>query len=270
MKPSSPFFIRQLALYAAATLALVAPLSARVGETITQIETRLLADGSAVRVQPGDLASLTPARMGGRGRYFGGGGSGAPRQNPESDGFDITTIDRVLWQAIGQTLPDPDANGVRKRPPDFPETLYFKTDDGSSAALRLKNGDLGTGWEMRVYLYKGVSSLEVYHRIGANLTDAEINALLNSNKGNVAWTQNSGQANSGTGQDASDSFLGYDYERADGALRALHLGNDLVIFSAEMDRTLIKIRDAASKAAVSPAGKNTDAAALTSTSVRGF
>ncbi len=251
---------------------LAVPLAARIGERQGQIEDRLLADGTAQRLQPSEAQDLEAAirlppanstttstttpggRRGGRGgRGFGGGGFGPGGQGDNGGGggsFDVAVIDKVLWEAIGQSMPDPDSRGVRKRPPDFPEYIYFKTDDGSKAAPKIQNPAGITGWELKVYLYKQYSGLEVYHRLGTDLTDAEVAAILNANRGDTNWNRGSGTTSA---DDSNASFIGFQYERADGQVRATRVGNDLVLFSTDLDRSLVKVREAVAKAALDAA-----------------
>jgi hypothetical protein len=277
-KPLSLFLLSALA-WAGVTV----PLQGRIGERQGQIEDRLLADDSAQRMRNADLVALNEALRatsepaagsgsGRRGRGFGGGG---PRfgggGGGNGGGFDVTIIDTLLWQSLGQTLPEADENGVRKRPPEFPEYIYFKTDDGTSAAKKLQSTGAITGWELRVYLYKQLSGLEIYHRVGATLSDAEVAAILNANRGNTTWNRGSTQASTVSlsgDSSGSTSFIGYEYERADGQVRAHRVGNDLVLFSTELDKNLIKVRDAVAQAIVDP--KSAAGGGSLANSTRGF
>lgn len=258
-----------------------APLSARIGERQGQVEDRMLADGTAQRMQPQDLVALNESLRasanaangsGGTGRRGGRGGNPAgPRNGGSGGGFDITSIDAMLWQSLGQTLPEPDSNGQRKRPPEFPEYVYFKTDDGTNAGKKLQADNI-TGWELRIYLYKQLSGLEVYHRIGAQLSDPEVTAILSANRGNTSWLRSGAQASAVAlpGDDTGGaSYIGFEYERADGQVRALRVGNDLVIFSTELDKNLIKVRDAVNKAAADAKSTSATGPSLAN-STRGF
>jgi len=243
-------------LSVAAWVALAPCLDARIGERQGQIEDRLLADGTAQRLQASDALTLEAGANGagrgaGRGRGAGYGRGLAPDAgSPRVSGFDISTIDNLLWRAIGQNPPAPDSNGVKKRPPDFPEYIYFKTDDGTPAAKKLQSTDTITGWEMRVYLYKQLSVLEIYRRIGAPLQDSDIASLLSANRGDTAWSHSGTSASGAAPTDNTDSasFIGYEYQRNDGLVRAHQVGNDLVIFSTEFDRKLLEVSAAVSKA----------------------
>lgn len=279
----SPPAVRVYFLSVLAWAVVTLPLAGRVGERQAQIEDRMLADGTAVRMQNSDVAAVAAALRaasagtagtGGTGRRGGRGGGGPQRGGADySGGFDIANIDTLLWQSIGQNLPEPDSNGVRRRPPEFPEYIYFKTDDGSDAAKKIKNPpDNLSGWELHVYLYKQLSGLEVYHRVGAPLTDAEISAILSANRANASWTRN-GQNTTVElpGDDTGGaSFIGFEFERTDGLVRAAKVGNDLIIFSTELDKALMKVRDALSRAAAEGKGPTSGGSSSVGNSTRGF
>jgi len=132
---------------------------ARIGETQPQIEKRLLADNTAIRIMS-PVSALSQVDLRRRSMRAGSGGAGAKN----SDGFDITPINALFWFAAGQPVPLPNAAGVIPNPPDFSEYIYFKTDDGSSAKDKLQDPTKATGWELHVFLYKQVSVLEIYRR----------------------------------------------------------------------------------------------------------
>jgi len=254
---------RIICLGALAWAAMSVPLIGRVGESQQQLEGHLLADGSAQRLSPTDLAALN----GGGSRHSSSHGSTASLRIG-GGGLDIIYgIDDLFWQSAGQSAPAPDSSGVPKRPPDFPEYDYFKTDDGSPAVKKMGNPASATGWELYVYDYKQVSVLEIYHRLGASLEDAEVEALLNVNHGSSTWTRNHVDSSRTAllDSDSTDaSFIGYDYERVDGLLRAKRVGNDLVFFSVEFDKKLIEMKKSLSKTAT---GKIPNSAIV---STRGF
>jgi len=266
-----------------ALLNLAAPsLSARIGESQPQIEERLFADGTAQRLQPADVAALTASLRNEAISAAASGSAGTGRRgfgrNPgltrsfypgarlENQGFDISIVDKLLWQAIGQTQPAPDSNGSIKRPPDFPEYIYFKTDDGTPAAKKLALTSNLTGWELRVYMYKQYSGLEIYHRVGVPLSNAQVEAILSVNQGTSYWTRSTGQADAVVleGDMGNASFLGYDFQRADGQVRAKRVDNDLVLFGTVLDDKLLEIKAALAKAGD---GKDSNASAA---SVHGF
>ncbi len=234
-------------------------LTGRVGETQQQLEGHLLADGAAQRMSPADAAALHGAGRRGFGRGF------PPATHTSGGGFDIvSSIDSLLWQAIGQSPPAPDSNGVQRQPPDFNEYIYFKTDDGSPVGKKLDDPSSITGWELRVYHYKQLSALEIYHRHGAGLLDPEIEALLGANRGNSSWARKHGDSSRTLllSDDSGDaSFIGYDYERGDGQARALRVDNDLVIFSTDFDKKLLEVKKGLAK---TPDGRIPNSA-LTST-----
>jgi hypothetical protein len=239
----------------------------RIGETQPEIEDHLTEPTAEQLHQV--LTVLQKYVDAGAGQNGSGGGrrGGGGRQAPSDiivvpDGFDFKIVDDLIRAATGQPPAAPAQYGVVSSA-EFSMHNYFKTDDGSPAEGML-NGDLSqaTGWEFQTYLYKGVSELEVYRRIGPDLTDPEINLLLALNQGQSNWQHASAQAS--TWEQKTDSFLGYDYVRADGKLRALKKANDLVIFSAALDQRLLDLMEKARQV------QNTNGKSTAPSSVKGF
>jgi hypothetical protein len=241
-----------------AWLLLAAPTQARLDDTQEMLEARLLSDRTAKRIQLNDVETLAAL-----------GDSQIPlsllpghdlireaMQKGQTESFSTDSIDQLLWDASGEAMPAPTPTVPIPRPPDFPEYIYFKTDDGTPAEPKLKsiagnNGQRGyapppaiTGWELRVYVYKNVSVMEIYHRVGASLTDDEIAQVLAANQGTATWNH-SGMAPSADFSNITSppsTFIGYEYERSDGQLRATHKGSDLAIFNAGLDRRLVQLK----------------------------
>jgi len=250
--PSFPYkFCRNLlavGLLGGTWLSLGSVSFGRIGETQPQIEKRLLADNTAIRIMtPVNMLSQVDLRR--RSIRASTGGAGARN----ADGFDITPINELFWFAAGQPVALPNAAGVTPSPPDFFEYIYFKTDDGTAAKDKLQDPTKAVGWELHVYLYKQVSVLEVYRRIGSKIQDAEVNALLEANRGTSSWTHDSqNPAGDDTSVDLDDpavSYIGYSARRADKEVCNAQFGNDVVFFSSSLDKRLFELRRQQLKAA---------------------
>ena len=256
-------------LVMAAWLELAGWAAGRVGETQPQLEAHLTPP-TANGLHGTPLTVLEKYAGGGANADGSGGGrrGGSGYEPPPKhiiivpDGFDFKVVDDLIRQATGQTAATPARYGVITSG-EFPMHNYFKTDDGSAAEGKL-NGDLtqATGWELQVYMYKGVAELEIYRRIGPDLTETEINLLLALNQGPSSWQRTSVKPS--TWGEKTDSFLGYDYLRADGKLRALKKANDLVIFSAGLDQRLLDLVDKARQV------QNASVKGTAPSSVKGF
>lgn len=217
----------------------------RVGETQPQIEDRLLANPSAMKLGEAwtILDKYLPEDENGGGQRNGARG----RTGSETglivirDGFDFQVVDDLVREAAGLDPATPNSEGIFHSD-EFPMHNYLKTDDGTPAQRAYQNKGEMTGWELQVYMYKGVSVLEVYRRIHKPLADTEISLILEANRGPSKWKEeNAEPSTSGQG----GSFLGYDYVREDGMERALKVGSDLVIFSAGLDKRLVDLVDKA-------------------------
>ena len=110
-------------------------------------------------------------------------------------------------------------------PAETRESTYWK----SAVARQLSNDN---GWKIHVHYAGGHSALEAYQRVGEELSEFEVRALLNANRGNSAWNKNSSKGGDANG-------IGYDYETEDGSLRAKQKGNWLMIFTARLDDYVI-------------------------------
>jgi len=250
-----------------AWLGLGASAWARIGETQPELEARVLQSGrTAVALDSGsplvypngDNSSNNQENGGGRGPGRNGGGSGAtPIQ-----GFDFAIIDDLELTAAGFPIPVPPAlPAVGSK---FDGYFYFKTDDGTPAQSRLnQGGNRPRGWVLTAYFYEGVSVLEIYRRIGPPLQDSEINQLLELNHGTSTWKH--ADIKPATETEDTGSFLGYQYQRADDQIRGLKVNNDLVLFSAGLDKQMLDLMKKSEK--MQATGKAAEAA---SSSVKGF
>ena len=118
-------------------------------------------------------------------------------------------------------------NDARKFfPPDTGEGVYWK----SALAGQLSNDN---GWKVHVFYMGGRSALEAYHRVGENLNEFEVRALLAANRGSSSWKKISSE---GGGTDG----IGYDYELEDGSMRAKQKGDWLMIYSTRLDNYIIE------------------------------
>ena len=110
-------------------------------------------------------------------------------------------------------------------PVDSKAAIYWK----SAIAKQLSNEN---GWKVFVFYTAGRSVFEGYNRVGDELSEFEVRAILAANQGGSSWRKNSGAGGGVNG-------IGYDFELEDGSLRAKQKGTWLVIFSARLDEYVI-------------------------------
>ncbi len=110
-------------------------------------------------------------------------------------------------------------------PAETKASVYWK----SAIAKQLSNDN---GWKVFVFYTAGRSVLEGYNRVGEDLSEFEVRAILAANQGGSSWRKTSV-----VGGDVSG--IGYDFELEDGSLRAKQKGNWLMIFSAKLDEYVI-------------------------------
>gem|GEM_PF-3345383 len=244
------------AAVAGLVLACLSPaLYARVGEPQQALESRLLSSSSAARIPDQDLAPKS--------------GRTTPLENEFTE--EIGSVQRpdggsvVSPIKIAELMPP----GVSA---DF--AFYLKTDTGRPTGINVtslrnwvpntrravvtnkdradqKDADKNkgkpnvttddavddlrmrfTGWELMVLYANKVSALEVYRRINSYITPAELEGILALNGGAGAWKKT-------PKENRVDSLLPYDYETADGKLRARAVLNgtnltSVVVFNAQM------------------------------------
>lgn len=117
-------------------------------------------------------------------------------------------------------------NDAKKFFPDTREGIYWK----SALAGQMSNDN---GWKVHVFYMGGRSALEAYHRVGENLNEFEVRALLTANRGTSSWRK---AAQEGGGTDG----IGYDYELEDGSMRAKQKGDWFMIFSTRLDNYIVE------------------------------
>ena len=110
-------------------------------------------------------------------------------------------------------------------PADSRGATYWK----SAVARQLSNDN---GWKVFVFYAGGRSMLEAYNRVGEELSEFEVRALLAANQGASSWRKT-------TSEGGGINGIGYDYELEDGSLRAKQKGNWLMIFAARLDDYVI-------------------------------
>jgi len=251
-----PMYRTPYAAVAGLVLACLSPaLYARVGEPQQALESRLLSSSSAARIPDQDLAPKS--------------GRTTPLENEFTE--EIGSVQRpdggsvVSPIKIAELMPP----GVSA---DF--AFYLKTDTGRPTGINVtslrnwvpntrravvtnkdradqKDADKNkgkpnvttddavddlrmrfTGWELMVLYANKVSALEVYRRINSYITPAELEGILALNGGAGAWKKT-------PKENRVDSLLPYDYETADGKLRARAVLNgtnltSVVVFNAQM------------------------------------
>jgi hypothetical protein len=116
-------------------------------------------------------------------------------------------------------------------PADAREAVYWK----SAVARQLSNDN---GWKLHVFYVGGRSMLEAYNRVGEELSDFEVRALLAANRGASSWKKISSEGGGING-------IGYDYELEDRSLRAKQKGNWLMIFTSRLDDYVMALQKVA-------------------------
>lgn len=117
---------------------------------------------------------------------------------------------------------------------DWREQIFWKT------ALR-KQLSNENGWRVHVYYLKGRSVVELYRRVGAPLSEFEVNGILMLMRGGQTWRR----VLKPEGQDkaqAADTVLGYEFElggEGSGTLRARKQGDWLMVYHRRFDDYLI-------------------------------
>ncbi|HPA20972.1 MAG TPA: hypothetical protein PLU30_24700 [Verrucomicrobiae bacterium] len=190
----------------AATLALATPQAshARIGERRTDIERRLMEKKTAIT--------------------YGN--------------------DRVEGKLTDKTVPYRHLALAEVFPPECQHAFYFKKvlDEKVTpqdieklpADKAHQRETYPDGWDIHVMFLKDASVMECYRLNHERLNEFQINGLLELNKGASKWRE---VLDTDT---AEPSVFGYDYVTEDGKLRAKLYGNMLIIYNAELDRTMMK------------------------------
>ena len=248
-------------LSAALSCAVCSISQARVGESLTTLNDRLTASGTGARLPKHELL-------------------------PKRDKSQTRVIEEAFTEDLGM-LKRPDGGSVisplkmlEMLPPSMRAELifYLKSDTGKATGVNvasLRNWDPSirpvekprngpsrglakeepvlndalnelekrfTGWELMVVAVDGVSVLEVYRRIGNYVSPAEFEGLLKINGGERIWSEVAKKDNR-----SEQSLFAYDYETADGQLRARQFGtgstvNAVMIFNGPMGERLKEIQ----------------------------
>ena len=112
---------------------------------------------------------------------------------------------------------------------DWREQMYWK----SALRKQLSNEN---GWRVHVYYLKGQSAVELYRRVGAPLSEFEVNGILMLMRGGQTWRR--ARKPEGGDQKQADSVLGYEFELGEpGAvtLRARKQGDWLLVYNRRFD-----------------------------------
>ena len=121
---------------------------------------------------------------------------------------------------------------------NFELKIYFKSADGRKPkSSDMSPRRMSSGWDLHVIYIGGRSVFEAYRR-STSMTDFELNQILKLQAGNSYWKK------IGSSESDSDfiSIFGCNLERADGAIRALRRGNDLIFIDSDLDTALAKKR----------------------------
>lgn len=115
--------------------------------------------------------------------------------------------------------------------------IYFKTADGRRPqSAELNPQRMGAGWDLHVVYVGGKSAIEVYKR-SQGISKYEMNELLARQAAGSYWKKvERGKA--------GKTALGYEMERADGALRARkHGGDGFLVFDTALDLKLAEMKE---------------------------
>ncbi len=153
---------------------------------------------------------------------------------------------RLLQPFVGKTIPhDKTADPIKEAemlrlqpfndirvfsPPGIIERRYWK----SAVAHQLSND---SGWRVYVFYLDNHSAMEAYQRVGDSLSEFEIQIILKANHGGSEWNKVSAESVAGQA-----SAIGYDYQLADGSLRAKIQENWLIIYTAALDSMIVQQR----------------------------
>ena len=118
-------------------------------------------------------------------------------------------------------------------PSEIKERKYWK----SAVAKQLSND---SGWRVHVFYLENRSVMEAYQRVGDSLSEFEIQNILKANQGGSGWNKTSPESMEGQA-----SAIGYDYQLADGSLRAKVQGNWLMVFTTALDSMIVRQRRSA-------------------------
>lgn len=151
---------------------------------------------------------------------------------------------RLLQPFVGKFIPrdkNPDAAQeaeiLRQEPfNDFRVLFPADTREGKywkSAVVRQLSNE--SGWRVYVFYSDNRSVFEAYQRVGDSLCEYEILNILKANQGGSEWKKILPEAMEG-----QISAIGYDYQRADGNLRAKVQGNWLMVYTTALDSMMVK------------------------------
>lgn len=145
--------------------------------------------------------------------------------------------DRVEAKIRARQMPHSDQ--VDFFPEGIENAVYYKKTNGEEPILeeiKLPPGYgsrerevFPEGWDLHVAYLRGVSVFEAYRRNGEALHPLEVEALLALNGGD--W-------NPVDGSETKPSAFGYDFEKADGSVRARVGGSTLLVFMTKMDEAV--------------------------------
>lgn len=120
--------------------------------------------------------------------------------------------------------------------------VYYKAVGDHVASLSLmENEGNPPGWEYSIYFHNNVSQIEVYKRSQA-MNQLEINGLLNMNRGDFRWLKAEDIKDEDGEVKKLDTVLGYTHIRSDGALRCIVDGSSIAMFSTKFDESLFEAK----------------------------
>lgn len=135
-----------------------------------------------------------------------------------------------------QVMDAPFARHLHRFPEEHEIRVYYKRDDGERALVtEARESAQPRGWVLLVVFVEGRSVLEVYRRNGPGPSEPELRLLLVAQQGDSHWARLERGMTAGSG---GGSLFGYEYERADGAVRAHRDRNFVYFFSVNFDRML--------------------------------
>lgn len=152
--------------------------------------------------------------------------------------------DRVEGKLTDKTVPYRHLALAEVFPPEIQHAFYFKKvlDEKVTpqdieklpADKAHQRETYPDGWDIHLAFLRDVSVMECYRLNHERLNEFQINGLLELNKGASKWREVLDT------DVAEPSVFGYDYVTDDGKLRAKLYGNMLIVFTAELDKTMMK------------------------------
>lgn len=150
--------------------------------------------------------------------------------------------DRALGKLTDKTVPYKYI--AEAYPPECQHVFYFKKIiDEKATTVDIEKPSLAKahqvehypdGWDLHVVFLRDTSVFECYRLNHERLNEFQINSLLDLNRGTSKWRELKDE------EEPEPSILSYEYVTEDGKFRAKLYSNMLVIYSVDLDKTIMK------------------------------